>query len=110
MDSKTTGGWTMNRERFSDSALNVFELVVSHRRLFVVLPDDAMRGVRFNSDQDVLARVESMCTEAGFLDCPGRRVDKALVDAAQADWWYTYEKQYDDPYIPDTESEDENDD
>lgn len=105
MDGKVKGGWTMNREKFSDNARTVLEVAINHRRLGLKLPDDALRGVRFSDDGAILARLESMFTEAEFMACPGLRIDSALIDAAQSDHWYTYEKKYDCDYGPSDETE-----
>jgi hypothetical protein len=95
---KVQGGWTMDRERFSDHARKVFDIAVNHRRLLVFLPHSTLRGDRFNSDLHVWARIESMFTEGEFMLCPGPKIDAALIDAAQADHWYTFEKRYDDDH------------
>lgn len=105
MEPKVKGGWAMNRELFSIDARSVFEVAVNHRRLGIVLSDDAIRGVRFNDDVAILARLESMFTEAEFMACPGTRIDSALIDAAQSDHWYTNEKDYDWPDMPEGETE-----
>lgn len=110
MDQKVKGGWTFNRERFSDDARKVFDVAVNHRRLFVKLTNDVLRGSRFNDDEAILARLESMFTEGEFMANTGPCIDKALEDAGQSDWWYKYEKRYDDEHYNDCyicEDEDE---
>lgn len=93
---KVTNGWTMNREKFSPLARSVFEVAVTHRRIGLKLPDDALRGMRFGNDGAILARLESMFTEGEFMACPGTRIDAALIDAAQSDHWYETEKNYEE--------------
>jgi hypothetical protein len=102
---KLKGGWAMDRERFTWSAVDVFNIAVDHRRLGLKLGDDAWRGERFNDDVAILARLESMFTEGEFMECPGARIDAALIDAAQSDHWYTTEKKYDCDYGPSDEME-----
>lgn len=102
---KIKSGWAMNREQFSDNAKKVLEVAINHRRLELKLPDDALRGLRFNDDDAILARLESMFTEAEFMACPGLRIDSALLEAAQSDHWYQYEKKYDGDYFSSDETE-----
>lgn len=94
---KLTSGWAIDRETFSDAARKVFSVAVNHRREGLRLPDDAERGGRFGDDGAILARLESMFTEAEFMECPGMRIDSALIDAAQSDHWYNHEKDYEMP-------------
>jgi len=103
MDAKVKGGWSMNREKFSDHAREVFEFAIPHRRQEVKLGDGALRGTRFNDNGLVLARLESMFTEKEFMVCPGLRIDSALTDAAQADHWYEHEIDYNNEYGRDCE-------
>jgi hypothetical protein len=91
----------MERKLFSEDARDIFAMAVGHRRMILQLPVDAMKGTRFNSDESVLARVESACIEAEFMACPGPSIDRALTDAAQSDWWYAHEKRYDDGCLAD---------
>lgn len=95
----------MDRVLFSDAARKVFEIAVDHRRQVLKLSDDALRGVRFNDNGAILARLESMFSEGEFMACPGTRIDAALTDAAQSDHWYTYEKKYDCDYGHEAETE-----
>lgn len=101
MNVKTKGGWTMDRERFSDEAIKVLEVAIDHRRQGLKLGDDALRGVRFNNNDAILARLESICTESEFMECPGLRIDNALIDAVQSDRWYATEKDYGDEWPSD---------
>jgi hypothetical protein len=93
---KVENGWTFSRERFSIAALKVFDIAIDDRRMRLLLGPKTLRDMRFNDNAAILARIESMYTEKEFMVCPGLRIDNALVDAAQADWWYQYEKEYDE--------------
>lgn len=110
MSIKVEGGWTMDREIFSDDAKKVLAVAINHRRALLQLPGDALRGMRFNDDGAILARLESMFTEAEFMACPGLRIDGALRDAAQSDYWYEHEKRYDCDYGESGETEIADDD
>lgn len=108
MGAKVPGGWSMDRTPFSQVAREVLAAMLNARRLGLRLADDAERGMRFNDDNAILARLESMFTEGEFMACPGLRIDSALTDAAQSDYWYNHEKDYGDDETPETEiAEDE---
>jgi hypothetical protein len=92
---KLKGGWAMDREKFSPLACELMALMIDNRRASLRLPDDALQGPRFKDSTAILARLESMFTEAEFVVAPGEKIDAALIDAARADHWYTYEKEYD---------------
>lgn len=98
MAIKLQGGWSMDREKFSGDAIKIMEIAIDHRRQLLELPDDAMRGMRFKSNSSILVRLESMFTEAEFMECPGLRIDAALLDAARTDHWYEFEKDYEQEY------------
>lgn len=102
-------GITFERKLFSEDARDVFIIAVEHRRTILQLPVDAMKGSRFNSDEAVLARVESACREAEFMACPGPHIDAALTDAARSDFWYAHEKRYDDYCYADETGDEEGD-
>lgn len=91
---KIKSGWVMDRKPFGDIARAVFLSCVDIERTFAIMPMDAMKGLRFNDNAAVLARVESYCTEIEFLGCPGPKIEEALIDAAKSDWWYQFEKDY----------------
>jgi len=105
------GGMSMNAPKYSEPVRRfAVEQIKNRRPLMVELSGDAIRGVRFNDDNGVVARIESNYTEEEFMACPGPVVDAMLIDAAQSDHWYTFEKRYEDgdDYGPD--SDEENDD
>jgi len=54
----------------------------------VVLPDDALKGTRFNSDDRILWELESRATEDKFIEDPAFHVCAALVESAKSDHWY----------------------
>ena len=95
---KLKGGWAMDRTPFSTLARNVVEVAIGSRRSRAALPDDALADVRFKDDGAILARLESMFSEEEFMADIGPCIDKALLDAARSDYWYTYEKKYEDNY------------
>jgi hypothetical protein len=82
---------------------------IGARRLFVALPEEAERGVRFNSDDAIMTRIESNYIEEEFMSCPGRAVDAMLIDAAQSDYWYSHDKDYGDD-LSETKNLEEEDD
>lgn len=88
------GGWTMDRVKYSEWALYVAVRLIERRRPYMQLPDDAERGVRFNSNDAILARLESNYTEIEFNVCPGLSVEAMLLDAAKSDYWYAHDKDY----------------
>ena len=111
--TKIGGGIDLNRAAFSEEARKIVNIAIDHRRDNVELGGDTYRGQRFWDDRMVLARLESMFSEVEFMACPGRCIDKALIDAAQSDYWYLHEKRYDDEHYgepPETEIADEGDD
>jgi hypothetical protein len=62
----------------------------------ILLPTDALKGLRFNSDDRVLWILESNSTEAQFIEDPGFLAGHALIEAAKSDYWYAAEKDYAD--------------
>jgi hypothetical protein len=105
---KVMGGVSRDRILFSEAARKVFDVAIPHRRLMIKLSNNAMRGMRFNSDGAILARLESMFTEEEFMGCIGLRIDAALIDAAQSDHWYEHEVRYDnESYFEDDTQGDE---
>jgi hypothetical protein len=91
---KVSSGWAMDRERFSRDAVHLFNLAIDRSRVMIKLPSDTLNGIRFYNNNDILARLESRFTEKEFMSNVGPCIDKALIDAAQSDYWYTYEKDY----------------
>jgi hypothetical protein len=107
-EPKVQSGWAMDRETFSQLARELMMLMIASRRASIRLPDDTLKGPRFNDNVAILARLESMFTEAQFVVSPGDRIDWALIDAARSDHWYAIEKRYDYPDV-EHEQETEND-
>ena len=91
-------GWKTDRTSYSVVAKELALFLMSQRRQSLALSKDAMRGMRFYDNDCVLARLESNYTEPEFMKCPGLAVDAMLTDAARADWWYTFEKDYGDEH------------
>ena len=72
----------------------------------VVLPDDALRGVRFNCDNHTLWVLESQTTEEQYKEDPVFEVSRALVESARSDHWYAHEKKWDADYGTSDDCED----
>jgi len=64
-----------------------------------------MAGRRFNDDQYVLAVLESMTKQIDFERYPLFKLQEALGEAANADYWYEREKQYGSEADDDLEGE-----
>ena len=60
----------------------------------VILPEDALMGTRFNSDEHTLWVLESQTTESDYKEDPVFAVTRALVESARSDHWYEKEKDY----------------
>ena len=88
-------GWKINRPLLSPAAQIAFYVHVGPRRRALELPADTLRGMRFLDDDAIRARIESTFTEAEFMTNIGPCIDRALEDAARADYWYHSEKDYD---------------
>lgn len=62
------------------------------------------RGVRFNSNRDVMVRIVSACDDIQRFDNNRAAwIKAALDDCARADHWYEYEKDYGWPVVEETE-------
>ena len=97
-----SSGWAADRMPYTVTnkyrAITLIELMRSE----VELPmTDALPGMRFRNNESVFVRLESMYQESEFMRCPRACVGNALLDAAQADWWYANEKRYEDDDVPD---------
>ena len=102
------GGWSMDRIAYSPvSVAHAYEIIKQVRPTLELPTTDAMAGHRFNSDDAVFLRLESMYAEGEFMRCPRASVEGALIECAQSDWWYTYEKSYEDDLEPEPIDEDE---
>ena len=99
----------MDRVPYSPTAKDKAYSYIIATRYTITLPvTDAMEGMRFKSNDAVYVRLESMYPEVEFMRCPRACVEGALIDAAQSDYWYCYEKSYEDDY-EETNEEDYND-
>lgn len=86
----------MERKAYSRAAKdNAIEYIQRMRSVIELPHNSAMAGSRFDNDDAVYARLESMYAEAEFNNWPMACVEAALIDAAQSDYWYQNEKQYD---------------
>src|SRR5882672_2583521 len=88
------GGWIFDRARYQPAVERFARQLIDERRPFLILPNEAERGVRFNSDDAVMARIESNYTEEEYMSCPGLATDAMLLDAARSDSWYAHDKDY----------------
>jgi len=101
---KLPGGWSMDRIAYSEAAKgNALDYIKRIRRTVELPKTDAMAGVRFDSDDAVYVRLESMYDEVIFSRFPMACVEAALIDAAQSDYFYEYEKEYEDRDYADDE-------
>jgi len=97
-------GWMLDRVKYQPAVERFARRLMDERRPFLSLPEGAERGVRFNSDDAVMARIESNYTEEEFMSCPGLYIENMLIDAAKSDFWYSYEIDYNDPIQEDNEN------
>ena len=65
------------------------------RRTIEFPPGDYEMGIRFGSDERAIASVTRVATDEEILEDPLAWAFDALRDAASADYWYAYEKQWD---------------
>jgi hypothetical protein len=90
-------------QRLSDDSWLALEMVIDDcRKQFLAwldsdskLASQYLPGTRFNSNRDVGSRIAHATTDAEFQTSPVPWVLDALRDCAGADYWYTYEKQWD---------------
>lgn len=101
---KLKGGIAVDRVRFTDGMREVALELMVHARNVIVLPTEAERGLRFNSNEAVFMRVESMFAESDFAIDPIGSLSAALLDAAQSDYYYAHEKDYGDECLADEDA------
>ena len=89
-------GWRMDRKRYNGPGLMLFYGSIEDVRKEFKPTTGVLFGVRFKSNEDILARIESGVPEKVFVIDPYRDITiaKALCDAAKADFWYENEKDY----------------
>lgn len=87
----------LNAPTYSDSARLLAVSLMDGLRDRCVLPHDALREGRFNSNSHTLWVLESQASEAEFNEDPAFHVFRALVESARSDYWYKYEKDYGAP-------------
>lgn len=83
-----------NAPKYSDTTKQIVLSLLKVLRDRVVIPNGAIKGIRFSDDSDVLAILQSQCTEEVFVEDPVFEVTRALVEAARTDYWYSFEKGY----------------
>lgn len=102
------GGWSMDHVAYSPvSKAKAYELFNTVRDTIEIPTTDAMRGDRFEHDDRVFLRLESMYAEGEFMKCPRACIEGALIECAQSDWWYAHEKKWDDDDIEPESCEDD---
>lgn len=85
----------LNRELYTVATMEHASQVISERRELLVLDySRELPGRRFFSTHYVLAVLESFSPESQFESDPIGTVDRALRDAAKADFWYENESQF----------------
>lgn len=89
------GGYTSNPVEFSPSVrAQALTMIITARFGIILDGKEVEKGTRFNDNKSMLWRLESGVTEAEFIADPVRLVYQALQAAAEADWWYSHEKDY----------------
>jgi len=62
----------------------------------ILLPDDTLKGSRFNDDNHTMWVLESQTKEEEFIQDPVYYVCQALIESAKSDHWYAHDKRWDD--------------
>lgn len=101
------GGWTFDRVPYQPAVRRFISHLAQGQRQLITLSDYAERGARFNSDDALIARLESHYSEEEFMACPRLAINIMLDDCAKSDYWYEHEKTYEDAYSENEENEDE---
>ena len=96
-------GVQVPRERFSQPSSDlIVSLLPDIREAYIFQIREktheimAIDGSRFNSDSTVIATIESAYSEDDFLKMTHMVITDALIDCAQRDYYYAYEKTYGD--------------
>jgi hypothetical protein len=64
------------------------------REYILTLKGNYLFGERFNDPSNIVARSASHCLQSHDSDTRDNFVIAAFIDAADADWYYTHEKEY----------------
>lgn len=102
-------GIYVDRKRYDAETKQLALCAIDRLRPCVYLPVETETGARFNNNERVFDLLESATPQAAFLEFPMRFVEKALLEAAQSDWWYNHEKDYSDDPELDISAENDND-
>lgn len=86
----------MNAVKYSDMAKGLATKVFSELRPVIKLPDETLKGSRFNGDFRLQWILESQAIEEEFMKDPRMACEKALIEAAKSDYYYAREKQWED--------------
>lgn len=100
-------GIFLQRDLYTPETKDYAVSLISEMRRIIVLPEQTMKGRRFNDNESVLSRIESAAREEAFKIDPVKFANIALVDAAQSDWWYEYEKDWGSDEREEPEAEDD---
>lgn len=96
----------INAVKYSDVAKNLAIKIFSELRPTIQLPEDTIKGERFNGDFRLQWILESQTVEEEFIKDPRIACEKALIEAARSDHWYKYEKKWEDDYSHEDTGED----
>lgn len=101
-------GIDLGRKAYHPATKELAIALIQKLRPFLVLRGDAEKGRRFNDDEHVFTLLESGTPEYEFRGEPHASIDGALLEAAESDYWYNHEKQYDFDEETQEESTDDN--
>ena len=95
-------GMKVGAKPYSDKAVNVLnDLIQARREIFkneyayaLKTRNDVYLGMRFDDNEKILWVLESKITECEFMLTPERYIDKVLLGAAEADYYYQFEKEW----------------
>jgi hypothetical protein len=95
-------GMKVGAKHYSDNAVKrLNDLIDSRRVLFkqeyafaLNNRNDLWIGMRFKDNETILWVLESKITEYEFMLTPERYIDKVLLGAAEADYYYQFEKEW----------------
>jgi len=91
-------GYSFSREEYSLPTISLFKErykdLKDHAKQLLGGRNDVWFAERFHNPSDVLGRITSVAYEHEFLKNPDEWILDAFRDCAQADYWYTFEKNY----------------
>lgn len=93
-------GIDTHRKRYDMGAVVALKAIIGIIRPSIEIfectdTDECMEaGIRFNDDDNIIARIESRASQNIALNYAEDLVAEALRDAARADYYYKYEKEW----------------